>query len=200
MIKIGLTGGIATGKSTVVNFLEQKKIAIIDCDKLAKQAVALNKSAYFEIIAYFGTDILQQNKEINRGKLGSIVFNDKQKRKVLEQIVHKQVLRDVNELLLTYNNEQIVVIDIPLLFEAKLEYLVDEIWVVYCTQNQQLTRLMQRNNYSKTEAKARINAQMSLDLKKQQADIVLDNSSTIAELLVQVETRLTELSKNGEIS
>lgn len=200
MIKIGLTGGIATGKSTVVNFLKQKKIAIIDCDILAKQAVALNKPAYYQVVAYFGTDILQQNKEINRGKLGSIVFNDKQKRKALEQIIHKQVLRDVNELLLTYNSEQIVVIDIPLLFEAKLEYLVDEIWVVYCAFDQQLTRLMQRNNYSKAEAKARINAQMPIDFKKQHADIVLDNSSTISKLLLQVEIRLNELTKNGEKS
>ena len=200
MYKIGLTGGIATGKSTVANYLKQKNITVIDCDTLAKQAVALNKPAYFEVINSFGTDVLQANKEIDRSKLGSIVFNNRQKRMVLEQIVHKQVLKDVNDLLLEYNNKSIVVIDIPLLYEAKLEYLVDEIWVVYCSEEQQLLRLMQRNRFTKEQATARISAQMSLEQKKQQADVLLNNSSTVTELLNQVESRLTEIYKNEEIS
>ncbi len=192
---IGLTGGIASGKSTVANYLQQQDIPVIDCDLLARQAVIRGKPSYYKIVNTFGEAILLPNGEIDRAKLGDIVFGDQERRLQLEEIVHKQVVTEVKQRLAAYNNREIVVVDIPLLFEAKLEYLVDEIWVVYCRLEQQLERLQQRNSLTLAAAKARISSQIPLSEKRPLADLVLDNCGTVQELFKQIDTRLYQLKK-----
>lgn len=200
MYVIGLTGGIASGKSTVGNYLVQKSIPFIDCDQLAREAVALGKQALTEIEQLFGKQVLYEDGTLNRNYLGEIVFNDPQKRLQLEGIVHKQVLHEVKQLLSEYNakSEPVVVIDIPLLYEVGWQYLTDEVWVVACSYKQQLARLQQRNNLTIAEAEKRINSQMPLAHKIKKAHIVLDNSGSKENLFQQIEERLQHIRKMRE--
>ncbi len=188
-LTVGLTGGIASGKSTVSSMLKQMSILVIDADVEARLAVGKNEEAYNQIIAEFGTSILLPDGEIDRSKLGAIVFHNEQKRQHLNQIVHPEVRRRMTEKkeAAIQRGEEIVVLDIPLLFESKLSYMVDKTILVYVDQDVQLARLMQRNRLSATEAKARINAQMPLPEKKKLADMLIDNNGSLAETKRQLE-------------
>lgn len=167
---IGLTGGIASGKSTVANMLIEKGITVIDADIIAKQAVEKGMPAYRQIIDEFGEDILLSNGDIDRKKLGALVFTNEQKRLALNAIVHPAVRQEMlnrrDEAVA--NREAFVVLDIPLLFESKLESLVDKIIVVSVTKDLQLERLMKRNQLTEEEAVSRIRSQMPLEEKQQE--------------------------------
>jgi dephospho-CoA kinase len=180
-LTIGLTGGIASGKSTVAQMLRELGIPVIDADQVAREVVEIGKEAYIQIIETFGRDILQENGEINRAKLGQIVFHDEEKRKKLNAIVHPAIRKNMIAQKEAYINsgEKTIVLDIPLLFESGLTRLVDKIIVVYVDEHIQLERLMKRNGFSKEEAMARINAQMPLIEKVAKADAVIDNNETI---------------------
>lgn len=182
-IVIGLTGGIASGKSTVSSILMEKGITVIDADVEARLAVEKGEDAYHEIIAYFGNKILLEDGSIDRGKLGSIIFNDKEKRLKLNSIVHPAVRRRMlaKKDEAVESGKQFVVMDIPLLFESELTYMVDKTLLVYVDENIQLQRLMDRNKLSKEEALARIHSQMPLIDKIKLADAVINNNGTIAE-------------------
>lgn len=190
---IGLTGGIASGKSTVSSILKEKGITVIDADIEARLAVEKGEEAYDEIIAFFGEEILQKNGSINRAKLGSIIFHEEEKRLKLNSIVHpavrKRMLTKRDEAI--ENGEQLVIMDIPLLFESKLTYMVDKTVLVYVDENIQLQRLMERNQLSKDEALARIQSQMPLADKIKLSDAVINNNGTIGE----TEARLFEILK-----
>ncbi|MBD2393822.1 dephospho-CoA kinase [Cyanobacterium aponinum FACHB-4101] len=184
---IGLTGGIATGKSTVSNYLRDKYcIPVFDADIFARDAVKVDSPIFASIIERYGSDILLDNNTLNRSKLGTIIFNDIQEKEWLESQIHPFVYNCFRSLIPTLT-EEINIFTIPLLFEANMTDLVSEIWVVTCDYEQQLTRLQSRNNLSKKDAIARINSQMSLTEKVQLADVVIDNNSNLTQLIAQID-------------
>jgi len=189
---IGLTGGIASGKSTVAKMLRELAIPVIDADEIAREVVQIGEDAYLQIVEQFGEGILQEDKNIDRLKLGSIVFNDEAKRKLLNSIVHPAIRQRMMQKKEEYVSvgEQTVVLDIPLLFESNLTHLVHKTIVVYVDDQIQLERLMERNGFSKEEAEVRIRAQMPLKEKVKKADAVIDNNGSLAQTKAQLLTIL----------
>ncbi|GCD81564.1 dephospho-CoA kinase [Parageobacillus thermoglucosidasius] len=187
-LTIGLTGGIASGKSTVTKMIRELGIPVIDADQIARDVVKMGEEAYNQIIQAFGQEILQEDGEIDRAKLGAIVFHNEQERKKLNAIVHPAVRRRMLAEKEAYvqKGAKTVVLDIPLLFESELTHLVDKTIVVYVDDDVQLERLMKRNGFSKEEALARIQAQMPLREKVKKADAVIDNNGTIEETKQQL--------------
>lgn len=195
---IGLTGGIASGKSTVSQMIKELGIPVIDADLEARRAVEKGEAAYDEIVATFGKEILLETGEIDRLKLGGIIFNDENKRQSLNNIVHPAVRKRMLEQKesLMKSGEPIIVMDIPLLFESQLAYMVDRTLVVYVDENVQLQRLMDRNNFTEEEAMARIRSQMPLEQKSKLADAIIDNNGELDETRQQLETIIRDWSKN----
>ncbi|MEH7504330.1 dephospho-CoA kinase [Neobacillus drentensis] len=191
---IGLTGGIASGKSTVSKFFKELNITVVDADIEARLAVMKGESAYSKIIAEFGEDILLDNGEIDRQKLGSIIFHQAEKRKILNEITHPEVRKRMRDQVETAkkNSEEVVVLDIPLLFESKLTYMVDKTLLVYVDDETQLKRLIERNNLSVEDAGARIRSQMPLSDKIRLADAVIDNNGSIADTKKQLHDILAQ--------
>ncbi|PLR98268.1 dephospho-CoA kinase [Bacillus sp. T33-2] len=191
---IGLTGGIASGKSTVSNMLIDMGLTVIDADIEARNAVEKGEKAYKEIVHHFGQDILAEDGTIDRGELGAIIFHDEQKRLLLNSIVHPAVRERM--LIKKQNAEQqgekAVIMDIPLLFESRLTYMVDKTIVVFVDQDTQLERLIKRNGFTEEEATARIAAQMPLSEKVKLADAVIDNNGTIENTKTQLQQILAE--------
>jgi dephospho-CoA kinase len=187
-LSIGLTGGIASGKSTVSSMLKELGFPVIDADQIAREVVKPGEEAYKSIVATFGRDILLENGEINRPKLGSIIFHDQEKRALLNKIVHPFVRRRMNEQkkALFEKGEKAVIMDIPLLFESKLTHMVDKSILVYVDADVQLKRLMRRNGLTEKEAQARISSQMPLVQKVPLADAVINNNGTIEETRKQL--------------
>ncbi|MFD0768297.1 dephospho-CoA kinase [Bacillus sp. CGMCC 1.60114] len=193
-VVIGLTGGIASGKSTVSQMFQGFHVPVIDADIIAREVVEPGKEAYNEIVAAFGKEVVGGNRELDRSKLGSIVFHNEEKRLLLNGIVHPAVRKEMNAQKDMYIREkaQAVVLDIPLLFESKLTGLVDKILLVYVDSETQLTRLMERNNFTEEEAKARIASQMPLEDKITLADKVINNNGTMEETKAQLSHILKE--------
>ncbi|WP_077703302.1 dephospho-CoA kinase [Virgibacillus dokdonensis] len=189
---IGLTGSIATGKSTISLMFDDFRIPVIDADKLAREVVKPGERAYEEIIRHFGLEILRKDKTLNRELLGEIIFADEQKREQLNHIVHPAVREKMVEKRDAYlqSGYTCVVLDIPLLFENNLTSLVDKTIVVYVDEATQLQRLMERDDYSEAEAKQRIKAQMSITEKVKKADGVIDNTGSKLESFEQLEKLL----------
>lgn len=192
-IVVGLTGGIASGKSTVSSILIEKGITVIDADIEARLAVEKGEEAYYEIISQFGEEVLHVDESIDRGKLGSIIFHNQEKRFVLNNIVHPAVRKRMimKKEKAVADGEKLIIMDIPLLFESKLTFLVDRTLLVYVDETIQLERLMERNHLSKEDAIARIHSQMPLKEKIQLADAVINNNGTIEETKKQLLDILT---------
>ncbi|MCY9137883.1 dephospho-CoA kinase [Peribacillus frigoritolerans] len=191
---IGITGGIASGKSTVSLYLQELGFTIVDADLASRAVVEPGEEAYHQVVKAFGEDILLADGNIDRVKLGSIIFNDQEKRLLLNGIVHPAVrnwMRVKTEAALA-SGEETVFMDIPLLFESKLTFMVDKTLLIYVDEQVQLERLMNRNGLSETEALARINSQMPLADKKALADAVIDNNGDINETKRQVKAILSE--------
>ncbi|KMY60611.1 MULTISPECIES: dephospho-CoA kinase [Geobacillus] len=180
---IGLTGGIASGKSTVSAMMRELGLPVIDADEAARAVVRPGEEAYRQIVAAFGPGILRADGEIDRAKLGAIVFNDKQQRKVLNAIVHPAVRKKMlaEKEAHIRSGAKTVVLDIPLLFESGLTHWVDKVLVVYVDDDVQLRRLMARNGFTEEEALARIRSQWPMAEKVKRADAVIDNNGTIEE-------------------
>lgn len=178
MFVVGLTGGIASGKSTVSKMLRQLGAAICDADKIAKELQEAGTEVWQEITHTFGPDILLNDGSLNRQALGEIVFNDNDARQKLDSIVHPKVMERVN-MVIAESNARVVIVDAPLLIEAHMTAMVDEVWVVSVSEQLQLKRLMQRNNLDEREALARLRSQMPLSDKLKYADKVIDNSGSI---------------------
>ncbi|PFT98420.1 dephospho-CoA kinase [Bacillus thuringiensis] len=191
-VVIGLTGGIASGKSTVSEMFRELSIPVIDADVIAREVVEQGKPAYNKIVEVFGAEVLQQDGELDRPRLGSIVFYNEEKRLQLNKIVHPAVREEMNRKKEMYIKEgmQAVVLDIPLLFESKLTSPVDRILVVAVKPHTQLERLMKRNNFSEEEATARIQSQMPLEEKVKNADEVINNDGTIMGTKTQLQVIL----------
>ncbi|WP_414049925.1 dephospho-CoA kinase [Macrococcus animalis] len=193
---IGLTGGIASGKSTVANFLKEKGYVIVDADIASRKAVEIGSAGLAEIRTVFGDEVIQEDGTLNRKALGEIIFNDPLERQKLNDILHPRV-RDIMEAEKAIGLAQgkTVVMDIPLLFENKLEHTVDEVWVVYVPEMIQIERLMSRNTLTLEEATSRVSSQLSIESKKQKADKVIDNSGTLEDLFQQLEQLVTANQK-----
>ena len=178
MFILGLTGGIASGKSTVSRMLTMLGAQVIDADKIARMVVEPGKAAWLEIVAHFGEAILQADQSIDRIQLGNIIFNDAKEKEVLERITHKQIQMEIERQLdeCAKKQAEIVVLDVPLLYEVGWDTMVNAVWVVYVNEANQLKRLMQRNHWSADEAKARISSQMCLAEKSEKANLVIDNN------------------------
>ncbi|OYR98154.1 dephospho-CoA kinase [Lactobacillus taiwanensis] len=188
---LGLTGGIASGKSTADDFFKKKNIPIIDSDLIAHKIMEVGQAGYQAVIDYFGSKILTDNQTINRRKLGEIVFNDQAKLKKLNSLTHPLVHQEIKRQMEQYrlNQEKLVVIDVPLLFESGFESLCDGVLVISISPELQLKRLMKRNNFTEKEALSRINNQMPLSEKEKRATYVVANTGTINDL----EKRLSDL-------
>jgi len=188
---IGLTGGIATGKSTVANYLASVYgLPILDADIYARDAVSESSVILSQITQRYGKEILLTDGNLNRKKLAEIIFNQSPERSWVENLIHPYVrncfLKTIEE-----SPHDTLVLVIPLLFEAGLENLVNEIWVVYCEGEIQKQRLMSRNELTEAQAIVRINSQLPLEQKVTRADVVLDNSSDLESLLRQVDLTMT---------
>ena len=190
---IGLTGGIASGKSTVSELLSVFGFKVVDADKAAREAVKKGSKGLAQVREVFGDEAIDENGEMNRRYMGDLVFNHPEKRLELNAIIHP-IVRDIMEeekqeyLKQGYN----VIMDIPLLFENELENTVDEVWVVYTSESIQMDRLMHRNNLSLEDAKARVYSQISIDKKSRMADHVIDNLGDKLELKQNLERLLEE--------
>ncbi|MFZ3590729.1 dephospho-CoA kinase [Bacillus sp. DJP31] len=187
-VTIGLTGGIASGKSTVSNMLRELGFPIIDADIIAREVVVRGEPAYEAIIAVFGNEVVEQDGTIDRAKMGSIIFQDEEKRKMLNSIVHPAIRKRMTDQKEQYLHSgfETVILDIPLLFESKLTYMVNKTIVVYVDFDLQLDRLMTRNSLTEAEARARISSQMPLLEKKELADDVITNNGTLQETKKQL--------------
>ncbi len=192
---IGLTGGIASGKSTASAYIEEKGYPVLDADKFARQATEKGGPSYDGIVESFGEEILAADGEIDRKKLGSVIFNDPGQRKVLNNLVHPVVRRMMNEEKDRLIRENHVFMDIPLLFENGLDAQCDITLTVYVDQWTQKARLMERNDLTEADSDSRINSQMPLIDKKNKSDFVLDNSGSRENLYEQIEKFLTKIEK-----
>ena len=179
MILIGLTGGVATWKSTVAQMFKQCGAIIIDADELARKVVQPDKPAWRDIVRIFGKEVLSPDRTINRQALGSIVFKSPAKRRQLERIVHPRVAREQQRLTKEAARKDpnaVVLYDVPLLFEAGIDKRVQKIIVVTADQQTQIARLKKRNDLSRAEALRRIRSQMPLSKKIREADMVIDGT------------------------
>lgn len=196
---IGLTGNIATGKSEVRRMLQQLGAAGIDADALAHQVISKDEPAYLEVVEAFGTSILNQEDQIDRARLGQIVFSDPAALARLEGMIHPQVRKAVFQLV-QQAPEPVVVIEAIKLIESGYLKLCDSIWVTYASEQVQLDRLIQQRSMSETLARQRIAAQASQNEKLAVADVIIRNEGTIADLWQQVEAnwkRSVNLSRSG---
>jgi dephospho-CoA kinase len=200
---IGLTGGIATGKTAVSNYLaDTYKFPILDADIYAREAVHPGSPILDSIVERYGAGILLSDRHLNRPELGNIIFCNPAERQWLEQQIHPYVRRRliettqsyISQLSLVSTSTLTVVLVVPLLFEAKMTDLCTEIWVVYCSPSVQIERLMQRDGLNFDRSNARINTQLPIIEKCQKADFVLDNSSTLDSLFVQIDAIVKQLT------
>ncbi|EHS58459.1 dephospho-CoA kinase [Paenibacillus sp. Aloe-11] len=189
-MNIGLTGGIATGKSTVSALLVAKGALLIDADAIAREVMLPGHPVLAAVIQHFGQAVMNSDGTLHRKKLGEIVFADPVQRQALNDITHPAIREEMRLRMVAYEREQsdkLVLADIPLLYESGLESLYEEIMVVYVPREVQLQRLMLRDGLTEEQAGLRLSAQMDIEQKRRLADIVIDNSGTLAETERQIE-------------
>jgi dephospho-CoA kinase len=181
---IGLTGGIACGKSSAGVILRKLGVKVIDADEIAHRIYLPGTSGFAKVIGEFGPDILDTNGQINRKRLGEIVFQSPEARFKLEGITHPIIIQEVNALIDAAKTENcpLLVVEVPLLFEAGLEEMFDYIWVISAHPDVQLKRLMKRNHLTPEEAAARLAAQLPLSDKEGKADVIVYNNSELYHL------------------
>lgn len=189
-MNIGLTGGIATGKSTVSQMLVKRGAVLIDADVIAREVMEPGHPVLSAVQKRFGAAVINEDGTLNRKKLGEIVFSDPEERKALNDITHPAIRAEMRKRMADYDAaqpERLVVVDIPLLYESGLETLFEQVMVVYVPREIQLSRLMQRDDLTLEQAEARIRAQMDIERKKERADILIDNSLGMDKTESQIE-------------
>jgi len=196
---IGLTGGIGSGKSTVAQWFAKHGVPVLDADKTVHRLLQADSSTISKLVHEFGPEILGENGEINRSKLGIRIFCEEDARKRLERIVHPRVVECMKDEQAAFRDTgaKFCVWDVPLLIEAGFEKFVDEVWVVWVPRDLQILRVLARDKLSLAEVEARIAAQGSLDEKRQQADVVIDNSGSELETERQLEEIWEKLMVNN---
>lgn len=195
---VGLTGGIVGGKSTIASMFKDLGAKIIDADKLGHSVILPHRPAWKKIVNLFGKDILRNNLTIDREKLGKTVFTNQTLLKKLNEITHPEIIKMIKKEIdlvknTTHNQGKILIIDAALIYEAKIDRLMDKIVVVYINEDEQVKRLTERNNLSKEEALQRIKSQIPMKEKVKMADYVIDNSSSLNKTKKQVEKIWEEL-------
>ena len=186
MIVIGLTGGIGTGKSEVARILEEIGAYIIDSDRLGHSAYLPHSEIWEEVVKEFGDGVLLPDEEIDRKKLGSIVFNDPVQLAKLNEIMHPRMGQMVANIIEGLDAE-VVVVEAALLLEAGWDALVDEVWCTGASEDVVIDRLKARNGLNKEEAQKRINAQMSVDERKSRSQVMIENNGDLAQLTTVIE-------------
>ena len=182
---IGLTGGIATGKSTVSRLLESLGCPVVDADQISHQLTRFGEIGYIQTVSHFGTEILSENQDIDRKKLSQIIFQDLTKKQELENILHPLIQQKVQFLKNEYQKKgfELCVYDVPLLFEKNLQSNFDAVTTVWCEPHIQLHRLMNRNTLAQIEATQRIQNQLPLAAKISQSKYCIDNSGSEKSLI-----------------
>lgn len=203
MLIVGLTGGIASGKSTVSKEIAESGIPVIDADVIARQVVEPGRKAYDQVVAAFREDVAglvnPSDSSLNRPALGKAVFGKPEKLKILNKIVHQAVKKEIAWLIFKayVTGNKMVVLDVPLLFESGIHSICGATITVYTEKNTQLKRLLERNpELSEDDAAKRIESQLSNDIRNYRADIVLDNNGTVAQLKENVKSVVAQLSPN----
>ena len=197
MFKIGLTGGIASGKSTVLTYFKDKGIPYIDADIVAREVVEPGTEGLQAIVDAFGLNVLHDDGTLNREALGAIVFHNEEKRLQLNSCLKEYIRNRIMELTANYEVQDtpVLIYDIPLLIEGEWYTMMDEVWLVYVNEPIQIERLMSRNGLTKEDAIARIKSQMRLDDKRSYADVIIDNNGTPQTLEAQLDTIFSERIK-----
>ncbi len=195
---VGLTGGIVSGKSTVARMFRQLGADIIDADNIARAIVQPGEKAWKNIVHYFGKEILKDNQEINRKELARIVFADKEKLEKLNKITHPEIVAIIKNKIEEMRSKDssdgtICIVEVPLLFEANLEGMMDKIIVVYLNREEQIKRLLIRNSLTQEEAINRIDSQIPMEKKLKKADYVIDNGASLGHTRIQVKQIWQEL-------
>lgn len=195
---VGLTGGIVSGKSTVARMFRQLGADIIDADNIARAIVQPGEKAWKNIVHYFGKEILKDNQEINRKELARIVFADKEKLEKLNKITHPEIVAIIKNKIEEMRSKDssdgtICIIEVPLLFEANLEGMMDKIIVVYLNREEQVKRLLIRNSLTQEEVINRIDSQIPMEKKLKKADYVIDNGASLGHTRIQVKQIWQEL-------
>lgn len=203
---IGITGGIAMGKTTVSQRLESHHgLNVLDADVYAREAVAIGSPVLAAIVDRYGSELLLSDGQLDRAALGQIVFADSTERTWLETQIHPEVRRrmqaDTEKILQDWQATSVqprpIVWVVPLLFETAMTELVDKIWVIYCHRNQQLQRLCDRSSLTREEAEARISAQWDIQVKCDRADVILDNSGSVSTLYEQIALAVSGTIQNS---
>lgn len=188
-MNIGLTGGIACGKSTVASMLVRRGANLVDADQIAREVVLPGSPVLGQVAERFGSAVLRPDGSLDRKALGAIVFHDEKARKDLESLLHPPIRALMKERMESFQQEapdKLVVVDVPLLFESKLEPMFEEVVLVYIPRELQLVRLQARDGLSREEAQRRLDAQMPIEEKKRLADTIIDNSGSIEETERQI--------------
>lgn len=195
MYRIGLTGGVGSGKSTVSSYMKEFGIPVIDGDRLAMEAVVPGSIAMKEIQRFFGNEIFHEDGSLNRLKMAEIVFKDEEKRKVLNGIIHPYIWRRTQEEVIAAqdNGYSVVVLDMPLLLEINWQLRVEAVWVVQVPLEVQIERVMMRNGFTREQVLDRVHKQMPTENKLNYADVVIDNSRSPEETKRQVREALAQI-------
>jgi dephospho-CoA kinase len=199
MFLVGLTGGIASGKSTVSQMMSEMGVRVIDADLIARQVVRPGMKAWVQIRDNFGPEVIQQNGEIDRQKLAQIIFNNEEKRLLLNRITHPEIYKEIYKQLFInlLFGKQFVVLDSPLLYESNaMTQWFHKVIVVNCSRDQQIERLITRNGFSFEESISRIDSQMSLEKKCRMSDFVINNSNDLNQTKEEVKKIVNELKSS----
>lgn len=195
MKTIGLTGGIASGKSTVSAYLREKGIPVFDADACVHELEKKDSPCLAEMVKAFGTKILLPDGELDRGKMADMAFHNPDILKTMNTLVQGAAAKERDRFLEAHQNDALVILDVPLLLESGWDKKTDAVWLVFISEEQQIRRAMARSGMSRAEVTDRIKKQWPLGEKKKHADVVLDNSGTLAELYAQVDRALEEAVK-----
>ena len=186
MKKIGLTGVMGAGKSSVIELLKEQEVIVLDCDKINADLLEKDAKGYNALVACFGTEILDENQRISKQKMSDVIFTNQEHKKQAEAILHPLIKEEIFYQIKQYQDQDIVVVEVPLLFEVHWESFFDEVWVVGCKEEILLERLQQFRHVSLEEAKRRLHAQMPQEEKIAKADVVFYNNSNKENLKRQI--------------
>ena len=196
---IGLTGSIATGKSTAAKIISELGYRVIDADKVAHSLMLQGGVNYKLVVEYFGTQILGDDLEIDRSKLGELVFSSKERLEMLNKLTHDNIFHEIN-VIIKEIDEDVIFVEIPLLIEllleSKLKIELDQIWLVYVDSDEQIKRLMNRNSFTYEEAEKRVKSQIEVGLKKKYSDYIIENDKDLSHLKDQIIEGLERINED----
>lgn len=189
---IGITGGIASGKSVASNIIKKLGYPVIDADIISKKLSEKGNSCYNAIVDTFGEEYLLESKELDRKKLGKLIFNDYSKKELLNSVTHPLILEEIERQISTFENG-VIFLDIPLLYESKMDFLCDEVICVYVNKDLQIKRLMERDEIDREFAIAKINSQFDLEKKKLMADYIINSDNTLIDEEYQIKNIIDKI-------